>query len=107
MMWKVIVSEPAADHIRTIKDKRVQKLLLEKIKKLAVSPGKQGKSLAGDLAEYRSVRAVGQRYRIIFQVRDEIVSVLVVAIGLRNEGHKKDIYKLAQKLVRLGLASDS
>jgi mRNA interferase RelE/StbE len=103
MSWQVIVSEPAADQVRAVKDKRVQKLLLERIRKLAVSPQKQGKTLAGDLAEYRSVRAVGQRYRIIFQVHDETVCVLVVAIGLRNDGHKKDIYKLAQKLVRLGL----
>jgi mRNA interferase RelE/StbE len=104
MSWNVIVSEPAADHIRSINDKRIQKLLVEKIKNLAVSPEKQGKSLAGDLAEYRSVRAVGQRYRIIFQVHNETVCVLVVAIGLRKDGAKKDIYKLAQKLVRLGLA---
>lgn len=29
--------------------------------------------------------------------------VLVVALGIRKEGDKKDVYNLAKKLIRLGL----
>ncbi|MEH2322803.1 MAG: type II toxin-antitoxin system RelE/ParE family toxin [Nostoc sp.] len=53
------------------------------------------KSLKG----YRSVRAVGQRYRIIYKVELEKVVVLVVGVGLRKEGDKGDIYTLLQKLL--------
>ena len=47
-----------------IKDKREQKLLTKKIEQLKQEPEKQGKPLSGKLKSYRSVRAVGQRYRI-------------------------------------------
>jgi len=104
MSCKVVLSEPAADQIRQVRDKRIQGKLLEKIRGLADSPDKQGKALVGDLKAYRSVRAVGQRYRIIYQIEDETVRVIVVALGLRKQGDKRDIYKLAQKLVQLGLA---
>jgi len=49
------------------------------------------------------VRAVGQRYRIIYRVEDERVTVLVVALGIRKQGDKKDVYELAKKLLRSDL----
>ena len=64
---------------------------------------KQGYSLTGELAGYRSLRAVGQRYRIIYRLEKNRIVVLVVATGIRKDGDKRDIYTLAQKLVRLGL----
>jgi len=33
----------------------------------------------------------------------EKVEVLILAVGLRKQDDKKDIYELAQKLVRMGL----
>jgi mRNA interferase RelE/StbE len=104
MSYKVVLSEPAADQIRQVRDKRIQGMLLEKIRDLADSPNKKGKALVGDLKAYRSVRAVGQRYRIIYQIEHETVRVIVVALGLRKQGDKRDIYKLAQKIVQIGLA---
>jgi len=59
--------------------------------------------LTDELTSYRSVRAVGQRYRIIYKVEEQRVMILVVALGIRKEGDKKDIYELAKKLKRLGL----
>ena len=52
---------------------------------------------------YRSVRAVGQRYRIIYQVESAQVRVIIIAAGIRRGGDRQDIYTLAQRLVRLGL----
>ena len=104
MSYKVVLSESAADQIRQVRDKRIQGMLLEKIRDLADSPNNKGKALVGDLKAYRSVRAVGQRYRIIYQIEDETVRVIVVALGLRKQGDKRDIYKLAQKIVQIGLA---
>ena len=48
----------------------------------------------------RSVRAVGQRYRVVYRVEREEVVVLIVAAGRRRSGDKSDIYELARKLLR-------
>jgi len=85
--------------LTNIKDKRHQKALISRIDKLKIEPEKQGKPLTGQLINYRSLRAVGQRYRIVYQVENDKVVVLVVGIGLRKEGNKEDIYNLLQKLL--------
>jgi len=52
------------------------------------------------------VRAVSQRYRILYKVKAERVIVVVVALGIRKEGDKRDIYRLAKRLMRLGLLDE-
>ncbi len=93
----------AKKHLATIRDRRVQEGLKISLRRLEYEPEKQGKPLADELAGYRSLRAVGQRYRIIYKVNENIVSVCVVALGIRKQGDKKDVYELAKKLARLGL----
>jgi mRNA interferase RelE/StbE len=46
---------------------------------------------------------VGQRYRIVYRVERSIVTVVVVAAGIRKEGSREDIYRVAARLIRLGL----
>ena len=70
---------------------------------LTESPEQQGKPLVGELAGFRSVRAVGQRYRIVYRVERREVVVVIVAAGRRKAGDRNDIYELAKKLLRLGL----
>ena len=70
---------------------------------LAKAPEQQGKPLVGELASFRSVRAVGQRYCIVYRVERREVVVVIVAVGKRKAGDKGDIYELAKKLLRLGL----
>jgi mRNA interferase RelE/StbE len=53
------------------------------------------------------VRAVEQRYRIIYAINQTQVTVLVVALGIRKDGSKQDIYTLAKKLLSLGLLDTS
>lgn len=86
-----------------IKDRRVQGKLSQRIERLREDPEKQGKPLTEELAGYRSVRAIGQRYRIIYRVERQEIFVLVVAVGLRKEGSRADVYALASKLLRLHL----
>ena len=52
-----------------------------------------------NLLGFRNVRAVGQLYRIVYKVEQEQVLVLVVGIGRRKDGDKKDIYTLLEKLL--------
>lgn len=104
MTWKIQLTLKARDMLASIADRRVRQKISERIDGLAHDPEKQGKPLLGELSGCRSLRAVGQRYRIIYKAEREKVIVLVVAVGLRKERDRKDIYTLAQKLVRLGLA---
>ena len=103
MTYRIIVSPTALKMLQGIKDRRVRRLVQDCITRLAEDPEKQGKPLAGELSAYRSVRAVGQRYRVIYRVEKDIVQVFIVAAGIRREGDKKDIYALTRRLLRLGL----
>ncbi len=106
-LYKILWSGSAKEMMAAIPDRRIQKKIIERVEGLAVEPEKQGKPLVGELAGYRSLRAVGQRVRIIFRVEEKKVIVLIVALGLRKEGDRKDIYELAKKLVQLGLVERS
>jgi mRNA interferase RelE/StbE len=101
--WIVDLTQNAKIQLAAIKDRRVQDGLRSSLKRLEYEPELQGKPLIDELASYRSVRAVGQRYRIIYRVDGEQVTVLVVTVGIRRDGGKKDVYQLAKKLIRLGL----
>lgn len=101
--WNVIILPRAKKHLATIRDRRVQEGLKTSLRRLEYEPEKQGKPLSDELAGYRSIRAVGQRYRILYKLEEEQVIVVVVALGIRKDRDKKDIYELAKKLARLGL----
>ena len=103
MKWTVEFTLTASAMVREIKDVRVQGKILDRSAELAQGPEKQGKPLLADLKGCRSVLAVGQRYRIIYRLNLERRQVIVVAVGLRKDGDKRDIYALAQRLVRQGL----
>jgi mRNA interferase RelE/StbE len=104
--WQVEVTQTAAEQIAAIKDRRVQKLIVDRLRELAHDPIEQGKPLVGELQGCYSVRAAGQRYRIIYQVQRSKVVVIVVAVGIRKEGDKSDIYALARRLVKAGLLGE-
>lgn len=103
MKWQVGVTPSARVMLEKIQDRRVREKIRDRIDGLAEEPEKQGKPLTGELAGYRSLRAVGQRYRIIYRIEDGRVLVLVMALGIRKEGSGKDVYALARKLLRLRL----
>jgi mRNA interferase RelE/StbE len=86
-----------------LSDQRIRNAIIDRAGDLKKAPEQQGKALLGPLMGYRSVRAAGQRYRIVYRVmRDEVV-VAIVAVGLRKDGDARDVYALAQKLFRQGL----
>lgn len=86
-----------------ITDRRIKEQISKRIEALTGEPEKLGKPLLGELSGYRSPRAAGQRFRVIYKIEKKQVIVIVVALGIRKEGDKRDIYALAQKLVKLGL----
>ena len=103
MRWQVGLTPYARIMLEKIQARRVRDKIRDRIDGLAEEPEKQGKPLTGELTGYRSLRAVGQRYRIIYRIEEGKVLVLVMALGIRKEESGKDIYVLAQKLLRLRL----
>jgi len=100
LKYRVIITPIALSMIQRIPDRRVREKIADIIGRLAEGPEKQGKALLGELMGYRAVRAAGQRYRIIYRVEKERVIVIVMAVEIRKEGDRKDIYTLATKLFR-------
>ena len=105
MTYGIVLQPVAMKALAEIADRRVRAKIGERIDGLAHEPEQQGKPLTGELSGYRSIRAVGQRYRIVYKVDRTKVLVLIVALGLRKAGDKRDIYLLAKKLLKLRLVS--
>jgi len=103
MKYQIVIGSAAQKMLSKIKDIRTRKSIARCIDRLEYEPEKQGKSLFGSLSDFRSIRAAGQRYRIIYKVEKEKIIVYIVAAGIRKDGDKRDIYNLTKKLLRLGL----
>ena len=88
--------------MKAISDMRILRLLDDKINGLAHVPELQGEPLHDDFAGYRALHVIGNRYRIIYRIESDIVSVFVVAAGIRKAGDKSDIYEVMKRYVRLG-----
>ncbi|MDJ0509374.1 MAG: type II toxin-antitoxin system RelE/ParE family toxin [Crocosphaera sp.] len=97
--YQIRLTDLALEMLEKIKDQRHLQLLSKRIDQLKLSPEKQGKPLTDKLKGYRSIRAVGQRYRIIYQVVKSEVTVYIIGVGLRQEGSRKDIYNKLEKLL--------
>jgi len=105
-MYRVNLTEIASDYIKKL-DRKSRQQVIDRIEILKTDPLKVGKPLKGNLQDYRSIRSFGQRYRIIYQVKEDIVEVIVVAVGIRREGDRKnDIYELMKKYVKIGLFAE-
>ena len=106
-MYRIVIQPTALKLLKEISDRRIRQKISDRIDKLKESPEMQGKPLLGELDGYYSVRAVGQRYRIIYAIEKAQVTVMIVALGIRKDGSKQDVYALAKKLMRLGLLDES
>ena len=116
MIYRIEFIEEAKADLKAIEDQRSQQAISSKINDLQTEPEKRGKPLTDELKGCYSVRAAGQRYRVIYRIKvtelkptegkekedgpkiDRVVTVLV--IGIRKEGSKYDVYEVARK--RLG-----
>ena len=83
-------------------DNRTKRIIRDRIAELADEPAKRGKWLAGPLSGHRSMRVAG-RYRVIYRIEEGIVTVVIIAVGIRKGGDRKDIYAWAQRLVNMNL----
>ena len=100
MKYVVRISKEALKHLRDITDRRIRQDIFDRIEALATDPDKQGKPLRNELAGLRSIRVVNQRFRVIYEIQKEQVIVVVVAVGIRKQGDRADIYRKAALLAR-------
>jgi mRNA interferase RelE/StbE len=92
--------------------KKVRRGLLDKANELrrVSDPASVHKPLIGPLAGLHTIKYA--RYRAIYKVEktklpggqvQERIVVMFVAAGIRKEGDKSDVYRLATRLVAMGL----
>ena len=103
MAYRIEITPTALEALEAITDRRTRSSIVRRIDTLAEEPKKQGKPLRGLLTGFMSTRAAGQRYRIVYRVEGAKKRVLVYMVGIRKEGSRRDIYALAEHLVRRGL----
>jgi mRNA interferase RelE/StbE len=101
--YTIELTELAFEMLKNIKDTRIRKKIAETIDSLEYEPEKKGKAMIDDLIGFKSIRSVGQRYRVLYKIDNDKIIVFVVALGIRKDGDKKDIYSLAKKLLQQGL----
>ena len=88
--YKIQLTEAAQKALQRL-DVKTRKQIVNKIDDLRFEPKKRGKPLTANLLGYRSIRAAGQRYRIIYKVLEDRIIVIVIAVGIMKEGYNKDI----------------
>ncbi len=94
-------TETAVKQLESIADRRIRLAIHTRAGDLAHEPEKQGKPLIGEFMGLRSIRAVAQRYRIIYKI--ERKQVVILMAGIRKDGDKRDVYALAKKIMKQGL----
>jgi len=103
VVYSVVVTEPGLETLEAITDRRIQLALRDKIRGLAHLPELQGSPLGDDFAGYRSLHVIGNRDRVVYRIDQDVVTVFVVAVGIRKAGDKRDVYAVMRRYVRLGL----
>ena len=102
MTYRLEITNVCLSLVKKIPDKRIQSVVIERIEALKTDPEKQGKILVQNLGGFRSIHVAG-RYRVIYRIDEPSSTVWVLAAGIRKEGDQKDIYRIAKKLLKLGL----
>lgn len=89
-------------------DGSVRSTIAEKIELLKTYPIERGKPLQEHLAGFFRIVAAG-RYRVIYRVvtanvdlEKHLGGVEIVCIGIRKEGSKHDVYRVAGRLFESG-----
>ena len=86
MVWKIEMTGEAEKELARIDKPAAKRIIRYLRERVSVDPRSSGKSLRGDLSGLWRYR-IGD-YRVICDLFDEKVSVLVIRIG-----HRKDVYR--------------
>ena len=92
MTWSILYHHDVDEDLESIGPSAARRVVKAIDTKLTHQPLQFGAPLSGGLADFRKLR-VGD-YRVVYQVRQKIVVVYVLAVGPRRD---KEIYRLASK----------
>ena len=102
--YEVRFSADARDDVNRLEGSirnRLRKILE---KKIATAPTQYGEPLVGVLAGYWSHHFAS--HRLIYRVYEDLKLVLVCAVGARRAGHRSDVYRQFEALVRAGRTAE-
>ena len=103
MAYQIDITPAALEALEAVADRRTRSAIVRRIDAMAEEPKKLGKTLRGWLTGFLSLRTAGQRYRVIYKVDDGKKRIQVYLVGIRKEGNRRDVYALAERLVKRGL----
>jgi mRNA interferase RelE/StbE len=95
MSWKVELTLTAIDCLKAIRDSAPTSFarIKKTIDKLSFNPTETGKRLTDPLSHYWSARAGD--YRIIYIIKNDVVTVSILYAG-----HRKDVYKKIERFLK-------
>jgi mRNA interferase RelE/StbE len=85
-MYRVLLRPPAQRFLRKLRDKSLTARLVAAMRELGSQPRPPGCEKLAGVEDFYRIR-VGD-YRIVYQIRDEVLLVLVVKIG-----HRREVYR--------------
>lgn len=102
VVYSVRFTDSYIQALRSIKrhGRSIIEEIQDKAEDLALFPEKKGKPLVKTLAGLWSRRVYQQRYRIIYQINEENLTVDVIYTGIRKAGSRDDVYEKTEKLKR-------
>ena len=86
MRYRVLLRPAAQKLLRKLRDKTLAARLVDSMRELAENPRPVGSEKLSGLDEFHRIR-IGD-YRILYQIQDDALLVLVVKMG-----HRRDIYR--------------
>jgi mRNA interferase RelE/StbE len=78
-------------------DRGLKDQFLKVLDRRLLEPRVEGALLSGDLEGLYRIKLAKSGYRLVYAVQDEILTVLVIAVGKREN---KDVYRTATKRLR-------
>ncbi len=95
--WQVLLTPEAERLLQKIQDRRIRKAIKDRACGWRMIQKSRESRYLETLAGLRSVRAVGQRYRIVYELNEAHREVWVVAVGIRRKGARDDVYERLKK----------
>ncbi len=97
--YKIYLTNEATLMYKSL-DGGAKKVITKAIEKLSISP-ELGKPLVDELMGFRSWKI--SRFRIVYKIFEEKISIVLIGIGIRKDKDKKDIYNILKKLIKTDL----
>lgn len=98
--YSIDVMDEAKEMLRSIarSDKRIASKLSDLMEDLASLPDQKGRPLGGELTGLHSRHAIGNRFRIVYEIDRPHLAVSIISVGIREAGSRRDIYELTKRI---------